>query len=325
MIGSDVAPTVETPPVPRGAADSRAPWWHRAAALAVDTLPAIAVLAAVELVRLAVPADSPWYWVCAAVEGATILGAAANRVLLPTITGWTLGRAVTGITVRRSDGTPIGPWRLLLRDVAHLLDTASACVGWLWPLWDQRNRTFADLVTGTEVHRVAGRPPGGRLPVLARVFLFAALTCLLAAALGCLVVYQRDRAVEAARADLGARGPKMVEQLLSYRPDSLPEDFARAQSLATDSYRAQLVEQQQQVRTAGVVPNEYWAVNSAVLPGVQPARAQLLVFLQGQRGEKGSEQFLSATVRVDFAKTGTQWRIDDLAVVTKPVSGGAGS
>ena len=44
---------------------------------------------------------------------------------------------------------------------AHLLDTVRAVLGWLWPLWDGRRRTFADLLTRTEVHVVASR---GRRP-----------------------------------------------------------------------------------------------------------------------------------------------------------------
>jgi len=44
--------------------------------------------------------------------------------------------------------------RLMIRDFAHLLDTAALFIGWLWPLWDSRNRTFADLLLRTEVHRV---------------------------------------------------------------------------------------------------------------------------------------------------------------------------
>ena len=53
----------------------------------------------------------------------------------------------------RRDGEPSGPWGLLLRDLAHLLDTASV-VGWLWPLWDSQRRTFADMLLRTEVRRI---------------------------------------------------------------------------------------------------------------------------------------------------------------------------
>ena len=55
---------------------------------------------------------------------------------------------------------------LMLRELAHLLDTAALFIGWLWPLWDRRRRTFADLLLRTEVHGVepaaARHAPAGR-------------------------------------------------------------------------------------------------------------------------------------------------------------------
>jgi Mce-associated membrane protein len=46
----------------------------------------------------------------------------------------------------------------------------------------------------------------------------------------------------------------------------------------------------------------------------------MLLFMQGQRGEVGKQRFISATVRVPFAKSApAQWRVDDLTVVTKPL------
>ena len=81
---------------------------------------------------------------------------AVNRLVLPTITGWSLGRALFGIAVRKRDGSPVGLVRLFIRDLAHLLDTAALFIGWLWPLWDRRGRTFAaDLLLRTEVHKVS--------------------------------------------------------------------------------------------------------------------------------------------------------------------------
>ena len=50
----------------------------------------------------------------------------------------------------------------MLRDIAHLIDTAPLFIGWLWPLWDSRGRTFADMVTRTEVRRVEGERPDRR-------------------------------------------------------------------------------------------------------------------------------------------------------------------
>ena len=88
----------------------------------------IAVVATMVLVSFTVPPRGVWWWVCISVGGLAILLMLVNRLVLPAITGWSLGRAVCGIAVVRRDGEAPGPWRLLLRDLAHLLDTAS--VSW---------------------------------------------------------------------------------------------------------------------------------------------------------------------------------------------------
>lgn len=149
-----VVDTQTTKAVQKSSAISLAPWHVRACAFAVDVLPAMAVVTTTVLVWLTVPPRSAWSWLCISVAGVAILLMLANRLLLPTVVGWSLGRGLCGIAVVHRDGTAAGPWGLLLRDLAHLLDTASLLVGWLWPLWDSRNRTFADMLLRTEVRRV---------------------------------------------------------------------------------------------------------------------------------------------------------------------------
>jgi Mce-associated membrane protein len=244
----------------------------------------------------------------------------ANRWLLPTITGWSLGRAVAGIAVVRSGGEdPPGFVRLMLRDFAHLLDTALLFIGWLWPLWDSRHRTFADLLLRTEVHRT-DRPERNMRRTAAKVIVAAVVACAAFVALNYVVIYRQERAVDQARNEIAEQGPRIVEQLLSYNVDTLQDDFNRAQSLATDSYRSQLVAQQEAVQKQGPVSNEYWAVSSAVL-NADAERATMLVAMQGQRGSKPEDlRFITATVRVDFDKSrdGT-WRVASLSVLKKPL------
>lgn len=322
---TEVLPAGPAGPRPEEVAtDTPAGWRGRAAALAIDVIPGTAVLAAVAILGLAVPLFSRWWWVCMSVGAAAFALTAANRILLPALTGWSLGRAVLGIAVRRRDANPVGPGPLLLRELAHLLDTGSVGVGWLWPLWDRRRRTFADLLLGTEVHPVQPRPAPRRAAHRAElVFLAAALVCVAAGAGGYLAVYRADRGADAARGEAMVRGPKIIEELLSYDPASLPEDFARAQQLATDRYRPQLIAQQQVVREGKPVPNSYQVANAAVL-SAEPDRAAMLLFLQGQRGERDRERFISATVRVALVRIAGQWRVDDLTVVTKPTGGDGG-
>ena len=244
---------------------------------------------------------------------------AVNRLLLPAITGWSLGRAVFGIrVVRRRDGAPVGAWRLLARDLAHLLDTAALFIGWLWPLWDSRRRTFADLLLRTEVRRV-DPPQRDMRRLAAKVLVAAVVVCAAAVALNYLVVYRHERAVDQTRQQIADQGPRIVEQMLSYGKDTLNDDFARAQSLATDGYRSQLVAQQQAVEKAGATTNEYWAVSSAVLSAA-PDHASMLVAMQGQRGTDAKNlRFITATVRADFEKSRAgEWRVANLTVLKKP-------
>jgi Mce-associated membrane protein len=316
-----------TPAAQEASSVQLASWYVRAGALAIDVGPAIAVVATMALVALTVPLRSTWWWVSASVALVVGLLAVVNRWLLPTVTGWSLGRALSGITVVQPDAgeATVGLGRLLLRDVAHLLDTASVMLGWLWPLWDSRRRTFADLLLHTEVQRIEpDRRPGNIRRLIAGLMLAAASLCVGGAAVGYLAVYSVEQASDQTRAELAAQGPKMVAQMLTYDPRSLHDDFARAQSLTTDKYRLQVTAQQQAVEKANPVVNEYWVTDSAI-QSATPDHATMLVFMQGRRGAAPDERYISATVKAAFAKgTDARWRVDDLTVLTKPKSGNAG-
>jgi Mce-associated membrane protein len=304
--------------------DRLATWLARAGAFAVDVLLGIGVIATMALLALAAPLGDWLWWVYTGVAALTILLMAVNRLLLPTIgSGWTLGRAFFGIAVVGRDGSTVGVWRLLGRDLAHLLDTAALFIGWLWPLWDSRRRTFADLLLRTEARRVERPGPDLRRPT-AVVLLAAALLCAGAVGLNYLVVYRHDQAIDRAHQQVAEQGPRIVEQMLSYGADSLQADFARSQALATDGYRPQLVAQQQAVQKTGATTNEYWAVSSAVL-SVSADRASMLLAMQGQRGSDPKDlRFITATVRVNFEKSGDgHWHVADLTVLKKPQLVGA--
>ena len=319
------AQTTEVVESPR---NDLARWRVRVGAFAADVLPGAAVVATMALVALALPQYTVWWWLCVSTGGLAILLVLVNRSLLPAITGWSLGRALFGIAVTRRDGATPAPWHLLLRDAYHLLDTASV-VGWLWPLWDSRRRTFADILLGTEVRCVEPRAP---LPHIRRwvavVMLTATAVCLGGAAVGYATVYAPERATEHTMAQIATQGPKIVAEMLTYDPKSLANDFEHARSLATDKYRGQLAAQQDVVRKGNPAINEYWPVDSSVLAAA-PDRATMLMFLQGRRGAAPDERYISATVRVVFVKGGVKggdnrWRVDDLAVLTKPKPPGNG-
>ena len=297
-----------------------ASWPARAGALCLDVLLGVGVLAVLAPLVVSAPQRDWLWWVYTVSAAVIVLLILTNRWLLPTVTGWSLGRAVCGIrVVHRGDGAGAGFVRLMIRDFAHLLDTAALFIGWLWPLWDSRNRTFADLLLRTEVRRV-DRPARDMRRFAAKVLAAAVVVSAAFVALNYFVVYRTERAVDQARAEIADQGPRIVEQLLTYNVDTLKDDFNRAQSLATDSYRSQLVAQQEAVQKAGPTSNEYWAVSSAVL-SAEADRAAMLLAMQGQRGTNPQDlRFITATVRVDFDKSRDgKWRVASLSVLKKPL------
>ncbi len=312
---------------PAQASERPASWLARAGAFVVDVLLGVGVVAALALVAWSTAQRDWLWWLCVSAAAVVLLSIAVNRLLLPAVTGWSLGRAVVGIAVVRRDGTAVGPWRLLARDVAHLLDTAALFIGWLWPLWDSRGRTFADLLLGTEVRRRSATP--ARAPRIALIAVsVAAVLAVGAAVLGYTVVYRNDFRVGQAREQIAVEGPKIVEDMLSYDPSTLQADFDRAQSLVTDAYRPQLAAQQQAIKDgaakAPVVANDYWVTNSAVLTSTDHD-ATMLILMQGQRGVPPKPRTITATVKVNFQKSADgSWRVAALNVLAKPKPSGGG-
>lgn len=300
-----------------------ASWPARAGAFALDVLVGLAVFATLVLVAWSTPQREWLWWVTVLGAAAVLLAVAVNRLLLPALTGWSMGRALFGIAVVGRDGARVGPWRLLARDAAHLIDTAALLLGWLWPLWDRRNRTVADIVARTEVRVVDPRPPNAKRTAVKVVSLGAAVA-VVAAALGYVTVYRQDLRLAQAHEQLAVQGPKLVTDMLSYQAATLQEDFERARAVVTDDYRPQLEEQQRNIEAAGAVDNDYWAPNAAVLSATAD-RGTMLVLLQGQRGTPPDYRTITATVKAEFVRAGAnQWKVDNLTVLASPNQPGGG-
>ena len=306
-----------------GAGGPVADWTARAGAFTVDVLFGLGVLIAAGLVALSARPQGWLWWLCVAMAAVALLAIAVNRYVLPATRGWSLGRSMFGIAVVGRDGAMAGPAVLVLRDVAHVLDTVPLFSGWLWPLVDARGRTFADLLARTEVRPVVGSRPDWHKRAIAAV-VAAATIAAAAAGAGYLGVYRPELGAAQAREQVAVQGPKIVAELLTYKAASIEEYFTRVRSLVTDGYRPTLVAQQEATRKTGAVDNDYWVTNSAVLNSARD-RAVMLLLLQGQRGAAGSQRFISASVRVAFEKSGSgQWQVSDLTVLARPKPGGSG-
>ncbi|WP_319446863.1 MULTISPECIES: RDD family protein [unclassified Mycobacterium] len=300
-------------------ASAHASWRARAAALILDVVPGAAVFATAVLTAWSVPLRGGWWWMSVGIGVSAVLWTEFNRWLLPGVGGQTLGRKTFGIAVVRSGGSPVGPWTLLLRDLAHSLDTVPMLAGWCWAMKATRRRTFADILLRTESHLRITKGANSRRDrrPAALLLMTAAMLCAANATVSYIVVRQHDRSVSDVSAEISAQGPHMVEQILSYHPETIEADFDRARALTTDAYRGQLIAQQQAVQKVGPERNEYWVTDSSVLSAMDD-RATMLLFLQGQRGPAPSQRYLTASVRVTFVESGSTWLVDDLTVVTNP-------
>jgi uncharacterized RDD family membrane protein YckC len=67
-------------------------------------------------------------------------------------TGQTPGKKIVGIRLlREADGAALGFGRAFGRRWLHLLDAIPCGLGFLWPLWDDKNQTWADKMVHTVV------------------------------------------------------------------------------------------------------------------------------------------------------------------------------
>ena len=98
-------------------------------------------------------------------RGATSISASLGQIVsiivllvfgyLTGTTGQTPGRRVMGTSVRRdSDGQFIGIGTGIGREILHILDFLPLLLGFLWPIWDKKNQTFADKIVKSVVIKV---------------------------------------------------------------------------------------------------------------------------------------------------------------------------
>jgi uncharacterized RDD family membrane protein YckC len=74
--------------------------------------------------------------------------------------GASIGKSCMNLmVVSERDGRPIGTFLTWVRSWVHLLDLLTLGIGYLWPLWDRKRQTFADMVMKTAVLHL---PPSTR-------------------------------------------------------------------------------------------------------------------------------------------------------------------
>lgn len=150
-----------TPPPPAGGGAQYASWIARVGAYVLDVLPVIALLVLMTALlgenettsnSFSFQLTGLPFLLHVVLSFAWILYNWGHR---QGTTGQTVGKSALGIAVHgASTGEPIGFGMSFGRYFVHILDALPCYVGFLWPLWDAENRTFADMLMSTRVYKV---------------------------------------------------------------------------------------------------------------------------------------------------------------------------
>ncbi|WP_033345240.1 RDD family protein [Catenuloplanes japonicus] len=141
---------------------SYASWFHRVGAYLIDALVILpfSILASIlggsfstEIdpnTGIATPSSpNALYFIFIGLGG---LLALYNQVWLQGKSGQSWGKKALGIKlISENDGQPIGPLLVFVRAICHILDGLPCYIGYLWPIWDDKNQTFADKIMKTVV------------------------------------------------------------------------------------------------------------------------------------------------------------------------------
>ena len=82
-----------------------------------------------------------------------------NQCLRQGRTGATLGKSLMAIRVVHSDMEPIGGGMSFVRYLLNIVNGLPCYLGYLWPLWDSQNQTFADKIMSTYVIKAVTPQP----------------------------------------------------------------------------------------------------------------------------------------------------------------------
>jgi uncharacterized RDD family membrane protein YckC len=76
-------------------------------------------------------------------------------------TGCSVGKSMMKFKViGEKTGRPIGFVMSIVRQLAHIVDTAVCYIGYLFPLWDAKRQTLADKIMTTVCVPLTPQPPG---------------------------------------------------------------------------------------------------------------------------------------------------------------------
>lgn len=136
-------------------------WGARVGAVIIDTIPTVVVLAV--LTALFGTSQASGGSASFQLSGGAglayfafaIAWLAYNLLYLQGTKGQSIGKKVLGVAIYKTGTTePLGAGRTFVRQIVHTLDAALCLIGYLWPLWDKQNRTFADMIMSSRAYKV---------------------------------------------------------------------------------------------------------------------------------------------------------------------------
>lgn len=78
-----------------------------------------------------------------------------NTLYLQGGRGQSVGKKLLGIAVYRAGTSqPLGAGLTFARSLVHIVDAIPCFIGFLWPLWDKENRTFADMIMTSRSYKL---------------------------------------------------------------------------------------------------------------------------------------------------------------------------
>ena len=257
---------------------------QRGRALAIDMCPPLAVAAAAGAVSQILQTQG-WVTLCWGVVAVSGLYFVANCIICQGRSGNTTGKYLEGLrTESASTGTPVGVIRAIIRFGCLPFDAIRFLLGRGWAHHRGQRRTFADHVVGSVVRSAsATRPTDCRR----RLSMAAAALVSLCAALALVLVQffvQRvgDQELAAARETVAGVASDGAVAVLSYKPESVDQDFSMAEARLTGDFLASYTTLAKDV--VGPTAKEkkvtmQASATGAAVESVTPDQASVLVYI----------------------------------------------
>lgn len=228
--------TVAPPPALR--IEGRAPLYRRAFAFLVDTFAPVTIGLGCSAAVLAASLPARWWAVAAILLAMTSL-VLWNSIVAQGLSGSTAGMKLVGLRrVRVGGDGPIGIPRACLRFGCIVLDLVPVPIGLSRPLWNQHGQRFSDrvadaIVIADELDAKSRSRWARRAPLVIGIPMVVLLALVSVQAF---VQRPADQRLDETRDTVAQVAIDGAVAILSYQPETVDQDLARARSRLTGEF-----------------------------------------------------------------------------------------